>query len=101
MVESDQIGIHGGLAVPAKLPAAPTPAMALPTMKATEFGAAPQIADATSNSATLERNTPLTEYNVYNFPNNSWKAQHVKRYALPYQPTSARELNLSVICGMA
>ena len=46
------------------MPAAPTPEIALPTMKATELGAAPQRAEATSNNKILVRRTPFTEYNV-------------------------------------
>lgn len=49
------------LTTPPKIPAAPTPAIALPIMNAIEFGAAPQIAEATSNSRILVRRTPFTE----------------------------------------
>lgn len=45
---------------PAKIPAAPIPQNALPMMKAVEFGAAPQRADAASNSRMLSRRTVLT-----------------------------------------
>ncbi len=42
------------------MPAAPTPAIALPTMKAAELEAAPQTAEPTSNSKILVRKTPFT-----------------------------------------
>lgn len=90
-------GNNDFLTVPAKIPAALTPQIALPTMKAAELGAAPQTTEPTSNRRTLIRRTSFTEKNVYNFPNNSWNEQHVNKYALPYQPTSVRELNSSVI----
>lgn len=45
---------------PEKMPAAPTPAMALPMMKAVEFGAAPQTADPSSKRTTLPSRTVLT-----------------------------------------
>ena len=60
-------------------PPAPRPAMALPTMKAIEFGAAPQMAEPTSNSTTAVRKVALTSKKVYNFPNTSKKAQLVSR----------------------
>lgn len=46
------------------MPAAPIPAIALPTMKAAELGAAPQRAEATSNSRIFARKAPFTEYNT-------------------------------------
>jgi hypothetical protein len=79
------------------MPAAPSPAIALPTMKAAEFGEASQMAEPTSNNRILEIKTSLIGKRVYILPNNSWNAQHVSKYALPYQPTSGRELNSSVI----
>lgn len=42
------------------MPAAPTPEIALPTMNATEFGAAPHMADETSKRNMLVRRTTLT-----------------------------------------
>jgi hypothetical protein len=41
---------------PAKIPAPPTPERALPAMKATDVGAAPQTTDPTSNIRILRRN---------------------------------------------
>lgn len=87
----------GVFTVPAKMPAAPSPEIALPTMNANELGAAPQRAEAVSNSRILVRKVLFTEYKVYNLPYNNWNAQFVNKYALPYQPTSSRELNSSVI----
>jgi hypothetical protein len=75
--------------------------MALPKMKAMEFGAAPQTADPTSNRTIEPRKTVLTANTVYSFPNTSWKAQLVSRYAVPYQPMSPAEVNSFVIWGMA
>jgi hypothetical protein len=75
--------------------------MALPRMKATEFGAAPQRAEPVSNSRTDVRKVALMLKQAYSFPNTSWKAQLVSRYAVPYQPISLAELNSSVILGMA
>lgn len=46
---------------PQKTPAAPTPAMARPTMKAEELGAAPQRAEPTSKMNMEAKNTHLVE----------------------------------------
>jgi hypothetical protein len=89
------------LTTPAKIPAAPTPQIALPIMKAIELGAAPQRAEAVSNIRMLVSRVFFTEKKVYILPNNSWDAQHVNKYTLPYQPTSVRELKSSVMRGMA
>jgi len=51
--------------------------MALPKMKAIEFGAAPQRAEPASNSTTAVRKVPLTLKTVYTFPNTNKKAQLV------------------------
>jgi hypothetical protein len=83
------------------MPPDPRPAMVLPRMKATEFGAAPQRAEPVSNSRMDVRKVALMLKKVYSFPNTSWKAQLVSRYAVPYQPISPAELNSLVIWGMA
>jgi hypothetical protein len=83
------------------MPPDPRPAMVLPRMKATEFGAAPQRAEPASNSRMDVRKVALTLNKVYSFPNTSWKAQLVRRYAVPYQPISPAALNSLVIWGMA
>jgi hypothetical protein len=44
---------------PEKMPQEPSPAIALPIMKAVEFGAAPHIADPISNNTMAMRNTHL------------------------------------------
>ncbi|KAK5636419.1 hypothetical protein RRF57_012130 [Xylaria bambusicola] len=41
------------MVTPEKIPAPPRPAIARPTMKTMEFGAAPQMTDPTSNKATV------------------------------------------------
>ena len=46
---------------PPKMPAAPRPAMARPTMKTGELGAAPQMADPTSNKKMQARKTVFAE----------------------------------------
>ncbi len=51
----------GRLTDPAKIPAAPIPEKARPTMKAAELGADPQTAEPTSNIRMLERKTTLME----------------------------------------
>ena len=83
------------------MPPDPRPAMDLPRMKATEFGAAPQRAEPASNSRMDVRKVALMLKKVYSFPNTSWKAQLVIRYAVPYQPISPAELNSLVIWGIA
>ena len=68
---------------PEKLPAAPTPAIARPTIKAADVGAPPHMAEPTSNMTTEMMKTDLMEKRVYSFPKKSWKAQRVNKYALP------------------
>lgn len=72
-------------------PPAPRPEMALPIIKAIEFGAEPQTAEPTSNRKTAARNVYLTSKVVYSFPNTNKKAQLVSRKAVPYQPMSSAE----------
>lgn len=67
------------LTTPEKIPAAPTPAMALPIMKTTELGAAPQIAEPISNSTTVARKVFFTEKKVYSLPNINWNEHVVRR----------------------
>lgn len=66
-------------------------------MKAMEFGAAPQRAEPASNRSRDAKKVLLTGRNLYSFPNTSWKAQLVSRYAVPYQPMSSLEWKVSVI----
>lgn len=63
---------------------APTPEMARPMMKATEFGAVAQIREPTSNSSNADKNTNLPEYLEKSLPEGSWNAQLGRRYADPY-----------------
>ena len=56
---------------PERMPPDPSPAMVLPRMKATEFGAAPQRAEPASNSRMDIRKVALTLKKVYSFPNTS------------------------------
>src|SRR5205807_6001325 len=92
---------NGALTHPARIPAAPIPATALPIMNAIELGAAPQMAEPTSKSNMLRSRTIFTLYIEYIFPNMSWKEPHVIRYALAYQPISGRDLNSLVMSGIA
>ena len=87
--------------MPDRTPPDPRPAIALPRMKAIEFGAAPQRIEPTSNSRMDVRKVALMLKKVYSLPNTSWKAQLVSKYAVPYHPISLTELNSSVIFGMA
>lgn len=75
--------------------------MALPMMKAIELGAAPQMAEPTSNNTRAVIKVAFTFRKVYNFPNTNRKAQLVSRYAVPYQPTSFDAWNSFVIAGVA
>ena len=60
-------------------PAAPTPAMARPAMKAPELGAVAHTKLPSSKMATATRYTTLVEKMVNSLPNSSWKALEVKR----------------------
>lgn len=64
---------------PLKIPAEPTPAMALPTIKATDDGAAPHTADPISKMKIETKKTVLILKNVYSFPKNSCSAHVVSR----------------------
>jgi len=58
-----RMGIRGiiNMVPPAKIPAAPAPAMARPTMKAGELGAAPQRAEPASKTTIDVRKTHFVE----------------------------------------
>lgn len=49
---------------PAKIPAAPTPAIALPMMNAVDVGAAPQSAEAASKMTMLVKKVVFTSKNA-------------------------------------
>ena len=70
-------------------------------IKAMELGAAPQIAEPTSNRTTAARKVFLMFKKVYIFPNTNKKAEFVSRYDVPYQPMSLVEWNSLVIAGVA
>lgn len=89
------------LTAPAKIPAAPIPAIVLPMMKTMEEGAAPQRADAAPNVKTLRISVYLIENKVKSFPNSSCREQHERRYALPYQLKSRVDWKSLVIWGIA
>jgi hypothetical protein len=86
---------------PEKMKAAPIPAIARPTMKAVEVGAAPQMTEPTSKTRIDHKKVHLTEYNWYTLPEMGLKQAQVKAYELPYQPMSSRESKASVILGIA
>jgi hypothetical protein len=65
---------------PEKMPAPPTPAMALPAIKTAEELAAPQINEPISKMMMLTRKVYLTERMLYSLPKGSWNAAVVRRY---------------------
>lgn len=64
---------------PEKMPAAPTPLMALPRMKAVEEGAAPQMAEPISKSRIVDKSKPLMDQKIYSLPKDNWNAAFVSR----------------------
>lgn len=64
---------------PEKIPAEPRPAMALPTIRASEVGAMPQMKEPSSKMKRAIRYVHLMEKKVYSLPKVSWKAQVVSR----------------------
>lgn len=89
------------LKAPCSIPALPSPAIARPTIRLMELGAAPQIAEPTSKIPMKVIKVHFTSYKVYNLPIERQKAAAVSRYANPYQPTSLREPKSFVIVGIA
>lgn len=65
---------------PEKMPAPPTPAIALPAIKTEEELAAPQIKEPTSKMMMATRKVHLTEKMLYSLPKGSWNAAVVRRY---------------------
>jgi hypothetical protein len=53
---------------PALIPALPRPAIARPMISTSETGAAPQIRDPISNTATAPKNTHFSGKKVYSLP---------------------------------
>lgn len=77
--------------VPEGMQAEPSPAIARPTINAIEVGVAPQSAEPISKTRMLPRKTHFGAKRVYSLPKTSWKAELVRRYAEPYQPTSMHD----------
>lgn len=65
---------------PEKMPAPPTPAIALPAIKTAEELAAPQINEPISKIMMVTRKVHLTDRMLYSLPNGSWNAAVVRRY---------------------
>jgi hypothetical protein len=86
---------------PENSPAAPTPHIARPMIKAVEFGAAPQITLPSSKKKMEVRYVHFKGKNVYSRPQCAVVAAVVMKKDEPYQPMSWRLLNSSVILGMA
>lgn len=63
--------------------------------------ATPQIRDPSSKMVMVARKTALMLKKVYSRPKMSCSAAVVSRYELPYQPTSLRLRNSSVMRGIA
>ena len=87
--------------LPAKIPAEPIPAMARPTIRAVEFGDAPQMREPISKIMIEVKYDHLRLKNVNNLPQSNWNEQDVRKYAEPYHPTCSIEWNCWVILGMA
>jgi len=75
------------------MPEAPEPAIALPMIKAIDVGAAPQMSEPSSKSPKAIKVIHFTEKKVYSLPNERRNELEVRKYALPYHPTSCRALN--------
>jgi hypothetical protein len=86
---------------PGKTPDAPTPAMALPMMSASECGAVAHTMDPNSKSTSASKNTFLIEKKVYSFPYARVRVAVVRRYADVYHPMSSSAWKSSVIAGTA
>src|ERR1700753_1024177 len=83
------------------MPAPPTPAMARPTMSVVELCATAQIKLPSSKMAMDMMKVVLRWKYLKALPQVDWKDATVRKNAEPYQPTSCKELNSSVILGMA
>lgn len=73
---------------PLKIPALPTPVIALPTMNTLEEEEVAQTMLPTSKIAIETRYVHLIEDIAYIRPQDGCRALEVRRYALPYHPTS-------------
>ena len=86
---------------PEPMPAAPTPAMARPTMSMLLLVATPQMRDPSSKMKMDIRKLVLSGKYLYAFPQTDWNPPMVMKKAELYQETSSRPLNSLVIFGMA
>lgn len=87
--------------VPASILPAPKPAITRPPIRAPDEGDNPQTREPSSKIRTPNKKTHLVGYSVYSLPHIICTAASENRYELPYQPTSPRDWNSSVIRGMA
>lgn len=76
---------------PVIMPAAPVPAIALPTMRTLELGVTPHIRLPSSNTKSPLRKVHFILSMPYMRPYVGRKEVEVMRYALAYQPTSLYE----------
>lgn len=86
---------------PDPTPAAPTPAMARPTIRTGEFGATPQIKLPSSKMKMAIRKLIFSGKYLYTFPHIDWNPPSVMKKDEPYHEMSSMLLNSSVILGMA
>lgn len=87
--------------LPEKIPADPTPAIARPTINATDEGATPHIRDPSSKIRMEMTYGHLRLKRTNIRPQSSWNEHAVRKYPDPYHPTSWIEWNCLVICGIA
>jgi hypothetical protein len=102
---------------PENTPALPTPEIARPIMKAVDEGAEADTAEPNAKTRKEVMKIYFMGYSVYNWPKVNTVEQPARRletsadvskcfgiksayYAIPYQPTSLREPNSSVITGV-
>ena len=81
--------------------APPIPATARPIISISELVATAQTTDPSPKITKAARYTALMLKKAYIFPKVGCNAAVVNKYALPYHPTSSRELKSLVICGIA
>ena len=86
---------------PAKRPAEPNPATALPTTSMVDVVALPQSSEPAVEMALASRKMRLTEKRVYALPNRNWKAHTQSLKADEYQPTWATVWKWFVMLGTA
>lgn len=84
---------------PANTPAEPSPLTARPAINTAELPAAAEISDPATNTANEAANTAFMGRHPYSRPKTRTTEQDAKRYAVPYQPTSARAPKRSETTG--